>query len=95
MRYAVELASKTRPNTKLGHNFANKYLNWGAGPRASQYLVIAAKTHAVLEGKYSPDIEDVKKVAMPILRHRIVKNYKADAENIKIEEIIKKLFDTK
>ncbi len=95
LRYAVELASKTRPNTKLGHNFANKYLNWGAGPRASQYLVIAAKTHAVLEGKYSPDIEDVKKVAMPILRHRIVKNYKADAENIKIEEIIKKLFDTK
>ena len=69
----------------------NNYLSWGAGPRASQFLVVAAKAHAVISGKYSPDIEDVKAVAEPILRHRIVKNYKAEAEGITIEEIIKRL----
>jgi MoxR-like ATPase len=89
MEFAVKLAAKTRPDTSLAHPFANQYLNWGAGPRASQYLVIGAKTHAVLNGKYSPDIEDVEAVAVPILRHRIIKNYKADAENISIEDIIK------
>jgi len=88
LEYAVRLASKTRPNTTMAHAFANQYLNWGAGPRASQYLVIGAKTHAILNGKYSPDIEDIKAVAIPVLRHRIIKNYKADAENISIEEII-------
>jgi MoxR-like ATPase len=89
MEFAVKLAAKTRPGTSLAHPFANQYLNWGAGPRASQYLVIGAKTHAVLNGKYSPDIEDVEAVAVPILRHRIIKNYKADADNISIEDIIK------
>lgn len=88
IEYAVSLASKTRPNTSLAHKLANEYLNWGAGPRASQYLIIGAKTHAVLNGKYSPDIEDIKAVAHPILRHRIIKNYKAEAENITIENII-------
>lgn len=88
IEYAVSLASKTRPNTALAHKLANEYLNWGAGPRASQYLIIGAKTHAVLNGKYSPDIEDIKAVAHPILRHRIIKNYKAEAENITIENII-------
>lgn len=87
-RYAVELASKTRPNTDKGTELANKYLNWGAGPRASQYLIIGAKTHAALHGKYSPDIEDVQAVALSILRHRVVKNYIAEAENIGIEDII-------
>jgi MoxR-like ATPase len=72
----------------------NKYINWGAGPRASQYLVLGAKTHAVLNGKYSPDIEDVKAIAMPILRHRLVKNYKAEAENISIENIIDELINS-
>ncbi|HBF88360.1 MAG TPA: AAA family ATPase [Bacteroidales bacterium] len=91
VEYAVKLVSKTRPNTENAHNLANQYLNWGAGPRASQYLIIGAKTHAVLNGKYSPDIEDVKAVALPILRHRIVKNYKAEAENITIEKIIEDL----
>ena len=90
LHYAVELCCKTRPNTKKAHDFANQYLNWGAGPRASQYLVIGAKTHAILNGKYSPDIEDVKAVAEPILRHRIIRNYKAEAENISVEDIISK-----
>ncbi len=94
LKYAVKLVAKTRPNTELAHDYANKYLNWGAGPRASQYLIIGAKTHAVLNGKYSPDIEDVKAVAIAILRHRIVKNYKADAEGISIEDIINELLNS-
>ncbi len=91
LEYAVRLASKTRPNTSMTPDFVNNYLSWGAGPRASQYLVIGAKCHAAISGKYSPDIEDVKAVAEPILRHRIVKNFKAEAEGISIEELINKL----
>lgn len=86
--YAVKLATKTRPGRKEAHPYANDYLTWGAGPRASQYLIIGAKCHAAINGKYSPDIEDVKHVAMSILRHRIVRNYKAEAEGITIEKII-------
>jgi MoxR-like ATPase len=89
--YAVKLAYKTRPGTSNAHELAARYLQWGAGPRASQYLVIGAKTHAILNGKYSPDIEDIKAVAKPILRHRIIKNYKAEAENITVEHIIEEL----
>lgn len=91
--YAVRLASKTRPGTEHAHELANQFLNWGAGPRASQYLVLGAKTHAVLNGKYSPDIEDVKAVATPILRHRIVRNYRAEAEDYSIERIINELLN--
>ncbi len=91
MKYAVTLASKTRPGTPMGAEYANKYLKWGAGPRASQYLVLGAKTHAALDGRYSPDIDDVKAVALPILRHRIIKNYKAEAENISVDQIILQL----
>lgn len=91
--YAVKLATMTRPNTSLAHPWANDYLSWGAGPRASQYLVIGARTHAVLNGKYSPDIEDIKAVAHNILRHRIIKNYKAEAEGITINDIIDKLLN--
>ncbi len=91
LRYAVELAAKTRPNNGYAADISNQYLKWGAGPRASQYLVLGAKTHAALHGKYSPDIEDVKAIAPSILRHRIIKNYKAEAESITIEEIIDKL----
>ncbi len=87
-RYAVNLATMTRPNTPKAHPWANSYLGWGAGPRASQFLIIGARTHAILNGKYSPDIEDVKAVAHNILRHRIIKNYKAEAEGITIENII-------
>lgn len=91
LEYAVKLVNKTRKNTAMTHPISEKYLNWGAGPRASQYLVIGAKTHAVLHGKYSPDIEDVKAVAKIILRHRLIKNYKAEAEGISIEMIIDEL----
>ena len=90
--YAVNLVSKTRPNTERAHEWANKYLSWGAGPRASQYLIIGAKANALMSGKFSPDIEDVKKVAVPVLRHRLVRNYTAQAEGISIETIIEKMF---
>jgi MoxR-like ATPase len=86
--YAVRLATKTRPGRPDSHKWADEYLTWGAGPRASQYLVIGAKCHAAINGKYSPDIEDVNHVAMSILRHRIVRNYKAEAEGVTIEKII-------
>ncbi len=88
LQYAVNLAIKTRPNTPKAHPFANNYLAWGAGPRASQYLIIGAKAHAVVNGKYSPDIEDVQAVAVPVLRHRIVRNYKAEAEGMDAEKIV-------
>jgi len=91
LQYAVKLAAKTRPNTEHAADISNQYLKWGAGPRASQYLVLGAKTHAILHGKYSPDIEDVKAIAPSILRHRIIKNYKAEAENISVDNIIEKL----
>jgi MoxR-like ATPase len=91
LEYAVSLAAKSRPNTEHASPITNKYINWGAGPRASQFLVIGAKTHAIISGKYSPDIEDVKAVAVSILRHRIMKNYKAEAEGISIENIIEEL----
>jgi len=86
--YAVKLVAKTRPNTVLAHDWANRFLTWGAGPRASQYLILGAKCNAALNGKYSPDIEDVKAVAYSVLRHRIVRNYKAEAERISVEAII-------
>ena len=89
--YAVNLVSKTRPNTERAHEWANKYLSWGAGPRASQYLIIGAKANALMNGKFSPDIEDVKKVAVPVLRHRLVRNYTAQAEGIMIDDIINQL----
>lgn len=91
LEYAVKLASKTRPNTEYASTITNNYLSWGAGPRASQYLVLGAKGHAALSGKYSPDIEDVRAVAEDVLRHRIIKNYKAEAEGISIEKIIQDL----
>ena len=92
LQYAVKLAAKTRPNTDLATEGINKYINWGAGPRASQFLVLGAKCHAAISGKYAPDIEDVQAVAEPILRHRIVRNYRAEAEGLSIEQIIKDLF---
>ena len=94
LQYAVSLAAKTRPNTPAATKEVNSYLSWGAGPRASQYLVIGAKCHAALNGKYSPDIEDVKAVALPILRHRIVRNYRAEADGISTEKIIDLLINS-
>lgn len=92
IEYAVTLVSKTRPDNALATDYIKNYIDWGAGPRASQNLILAAKTNAALNGKFSPDIEDVQAVATGILRHRIIKNYKADAEGITEEMIIKKLF---
>ncbi len=90
VKYAVSLAAKTRPNTATAHDDANKFLNWGAGPRASQYLITGAKTYALLHGKYSPDIDDVKAVALPVLRHRIVRNYQAEAQGLTEDDLIKR-----
>ncbi|MDN5204032.1 AAA family ATPase [Fulvivirgaceae bacterium BMA10] len=91
VEYAVNLVHKTRPGTGLASEVSTDYLEWGAGPRASQYLIIAAKCNGLLNGKYSPDIEDVQAVAKPILRHRIVRNFKAEAEGITVDEIINRL----
>jgi MoxR-like ATPase len=91
LEYAVKLATSTRPNVENAPKLINDFVAWGAGPRASQALVLAAKAHAAIKGKYSPDIEDVQAVALPILRHRVIRNFKAEAENISIEYIIKNL----
>ncbi len=91
IEYAVSLIHKTRPNTPLANEYTKQYLDWGAGPRASQALILAAKCRALLNGKYSPDIEEVQAVAIPVLRHRLVKNFKAEAENISIEDIVNSL----
>lgn len=92
LEYAVSLAAKTRPGTSNATAEVNQFLSWGAGPRASQYLVLGAKCHAVISGKYSPDVDDVQAVAEAILRHRIVRNYKAEAEGVGTEKIINNLF---
>lgn len=92
LRYAVSLATKTRPKTSMATDMVNSYISWGAGPRASQYLVLGAKCHAAISGKYSPDIEDVQTIANYVLRHRIVRNYKAEADGITEETVIKSLF---
>lgn len=91
LEYVVSLVAKTRPDSERADAEMKKYIEWGAGPRASQFMLLAAKCHAAINGKYSPDIEDVKAVAKPILRHRLVKNYKAEAEGISMDDIIENL----
>ncbi|MCT8340960.1 MoxR family ATPase [Flavobacteriaceae bacterium TK19130] len=91
IEYAVTLVGKTRPKSQAAPEIVQKYIDWGAGPRASQNLILGAKAHAALHGKFSPDIEDVQKVAVGILRHRMIKNYKAEAEGLTLEAIIAKL----
>ncbi len=88
IKFAVSVAVNSRPANPSSPSFVKEYVSWGAGPRASQYLIIGAKTHAALNGKYSPDIEDIKAIAYSVLRHRIIRNYKAEAENISTENII-------
>ena len=92
IEYAVTLVGKTRPDSQAAPELVKNYIDWGAGPRASQNLILAAKANAALRGKFSPDIEDVQKVAIGILRHRLIKNYKAEAEGLTIEKIITSLF---
>ena len=91
LEYAVSLVNKTRSKNEKATEVTKKYITWGAGPRASQYLIVGAKCHAALRGKYSPDIEDVKAIAKPILRHRLVRNYRADAEGYSMDHIIEEL----
>src|ERR1700744_2148247 len=91
LEYAVKLVSKTRPNSELASPEIKRLLNWGAGPRASQFLILGAKCHAVINGKYSPDIEDVKAIAKPVLRHRIIRSYHAEAEGLSADDIIDRL----
>mgnify|MGYP000856842932 FL=1 len=91
LQYAVSLVAKTRPNSDKAVDVVKQYIEWGAGPRASQFMLMAAKCHAAINGKYAPDIEDVKAVAKPILRHRLVKNYKAEAEGMSIDQIIESI----
>ena len=91
IEYAVGLSNKTRPGINGASPVSKEYLEWGAGPRASQYLVLGAKCNALLNGKYSPDIEDVQTIAKPVLRHRIVRNFKAEAEGISVDDVIDKL----
>jgi MoxR-like ATPase len=92
MEYAVKLVSKTRPDGEFSSPNVKRLLNWGAGPRASQFLILGAKCHAVINGKYSPDIEDIQAIAKPILRHRIVRSYHAEAEGLSADDIIQQLF---
>ncbi|MBP2832304.1 MoxR family ATPase [Aquimarina sp. U1-2] len=92
IEYAVKIVGKTRPNSSAATDLVKNYIDWGAGPRASQNLILAAKANAAIQGKFSPDIEDVQAVAIGILRHRMIKNYKAEAEGISIEQIISNLF---
>jgi MoxR-like ATPase len=91
MEYAVKLATRTRPGTAGSPKIITDHISWGAGPRASQYLVIGAKCHALVRGRFSPDIEDVQAVAEPILRHRLVRNYKAEAEGVTVERIVREV----
>jgi MoxR-like ATPase len=91
LEYAVKLVGKTRVNSEFAPEITKNFITWGAGPRASQYLIVGAKCHAALKGKYSPDIEDVKAVAKPILRHRLVRNYRAEAEGYSMDKIIESL----
>ncbi len=91
LEYAVKLSVKTRPNSDIAPEVIKKYVSWGCGPRASQYLVLGAKCHAAINGKYAPDIEDVKAIAFPVLRHRLVINYKAEADGYTIEKIVEEI----
>ncbi|MCO5229760.1 MAG: MoxR family ATPase [Chitinophagales bacterium] len=91
IQYAVNLIAATRPNSKNTNQIVNEYISWGAGPRASQAIVLAAKAYAAIHGKFAPDIEDVKAVCIPILRHRIIRNFKAEAEDVSLEQIVSKI----
>ena len=93
VEYAVKLSASTRPQSELAPDFIKKTVDWGAGPRASQYLVLGAKAKAVLDGRPSPNISDVKSLAAPILRHRVLPNFNAEADGLKVENIIDQLID--
>jgi MoxR-like ATPase len=91
IKYAVKLSVMTRPSEDLSPQYIKDYISWGAGPRASQYLILGAKTNAILSGRFTPEISDIKKIALPVLRHRLITNFNAEADNINITEIISRL----
>lgn len=93
MNYAVEITNKTRPNSDIAPQFVKEYVRWGAGPRASQYLILAAKAKTAIDGRYTPSFEDVKNVSEAVLRHRLILNFNAEADNIKVDEIIKRIIE--
>jgi len=93
MNYAVEITNKTRPNSEIAPQFVKEYVRWGAGPRASQYLILAAKAKTAIDGRYTPSFEDVKNVSEAVLRHRLILNFNAEADNIKVDEIIKRIIE--
>jgi MoxR-like ATPase len=94
VEYAVKLVSATRPNSDGSPDFIQHSVDWGAGPRASQYLVLGAKAKAILEGRPTPNINDIRALALPILRHRVLPNFNAEAEGLKVEDILNQLLDT-
>ena len=87
----MKLARSTRPKDEVAPGFVKDWVSWGAGPRASQYLVLGAKTRAILRGKYAPETEDVRAVAQPVLRHRIVTNFSAEADGVSAADVVEKL----
>jgi MoxR-like ATPase len=93
LEFAVRLTGMTRPNNPAAPQFVRDWVSWGAGPRATQYLVLGAKTRAILDGRYTPTIADVVAVALPVLRHRVITNFTAEAENIRVEEIVRRLIE--
>jgi MoxR-like ATPase len=93
INYTVNLVNKTRPANTDSPKFIKDWINWGAGPRASQYLILGAKTNAILNGRFTPEIEDIRKVAKPVLRHRLITNFNAEADGIKTTDIVDKLIN--
>ena len=93
IEYAVKLVSATRANSDLSPDFINQWIDWGAGPRASQYLVLGAKAKALLDGRPTPDISDIRELALPVLRHRVLTNFNAEAEGMKVDDILNQLLD--
>jgi MoxR-like ATPase len=91
IKYTVNLVNKTRPTNDNSPKYIQDWISWGAGPRASQYLILGAKTNAILDGRFTPEIDDIKKVATPVLRHRLITNFNAEADNVKTTDIIDKL----
>jgi MoxR-like ATPase len=93
VKYAVELSNKTRPGNSSAPDFIKQFVNYGVGPRASQYLILAAKANAALDNKLSPDIDDIRSATLPVMRHRIITNFNAEAENITPMEIVRRLLE--
>jgi MoxR-like ATPase len=94
VRYAVQLASSSRPRQANAPKFVQDWVTWGAGTRAAQFLILGAKSRALLQGRAHVTVEDIRKLALPVLRHRILLNYRAEAEGARVETIIERLLET-